>query len=88
MPLPSKVSLLLLVFFSVLFMEGFAQQTALSGRVRDAETGKALEFATVALLAVTDSVVVTGATADLEGQFSFTAPEVKQWIIREIPLTL
>ena len=51
-----------------------AQNTAtVSGTVADEESGQPLEFAAVALLSLSDSSVVQGTVADLDGKFTLKA---------------
>ena len=49
----------------------FSQNTvALRGIVSDSDTGKAIEYATVQLLAMPDSTLVSGVVTDKDGSFS------------------
>ena len=63
------VSIVILLFFT---LDSFCvySQTTVRGKVRDAETGKVLEFANVALLNPGDSSLVTGAMSGVTGDFS------------------
>ncbi|MCC5938310.1 MAG: TonB-dependent receptor [Lunatimonas sp.] len=81
MYLRKRLFLSLLVLFFGIIATSYGQETNLSGRVRDAESGKVLEFANVALLLPSDSSVVTGATANLDGDFSFSAKQ-GQYLLR------
>lgn len=69
--------ILFFFFFSlhVFCLDGRAQNTTVSGKVRDAGNGNFLEFANIALLDISDSSVVAGSTADIEGRFSFSAAQ-------------
>ena len=50
-------------------------QIKLSGTVLDADTGQALEYATIAVYNPEDNSVVTGGITDTEGKFSFSVNE-------------
>lgn len=67
----SKVTLISI--FILCFFRIAAAQVDVKGKIRDASSSEALEFANVALLSLSDSSIVTGATADLEGNFNFKA---------------
>ncbi len=69
----NKILLIFYLAFGCLPSVIYAQETSVSGRVRDGDTGKALEFANVAVLDPGDSSIVAGATADFEGRFSFSS---------------
>ncbi|MFN3801165.1 TonB-dependent receptor domain-containing protein [Belliella pelovolcani] len=71
-----KITLLLIFSASV-----FGQEVDVKGKVRDALTDDALEFANVALLSRIDSSLITGATADLNGNFGFKAKR-GQYLLR------
>lgn len=60
-------------FFSFFFCTLAISQVKIKGKVSDAGNEKPLEFANVALLSSGDSSLINGATADLEGNFSFSA---------------
>lgn len=62
----------LILFFLLLFhFDVFSQNTvALRGIVSDSDTGKAIEYATVQLLAMPDSTLVSGVVTDKDGSFS------------------
>ncbi|AFL84144.1 outer membrane receptor for ferrienterochelin and colicins [Belliella baltica DSM 15883] len=49
-----------------------AQEISIRGKVIEAETSNPLEFANIALLAESDSALVTGVVSELDGTFSFT----------------
>ena len=51
-----------------------AQQGTVKGRVVDARTGENIEYATVALLKVSDSTLVNGTVSESNGSFVLTAP--------------
>ncbi|MEX2594449.1 MAG: outer membrane beta-barrel family protein [Anditalea sp.] len=50
-----------------------AQNSHITGKVRDSETGRTLEFANVVLLNPEDSTVVDGSVTDQEGDFEISA---------------
>lgn len=62
-------------FFTIFISQ--AQEAEIKGKVRDAKTNEALEFANIALLSLRDSSLVTGTTADFEGNFSFKSTSGK-----------
>lgn len=49
-------------------------QGKISGRVYDSKSGQPVEYATVAVLKVKDSALVTGTVSESNGSFSVTAP--------------
>jgi len=59
----------LLLFFLIGTSCAYSQ-TTIRGKVRDAETGKPLEFTNVALLNPSDSTLITGAMSGANGNFS------------------
>lgn len=66
-----KVAILLVLFFVA--FENSAQNIRIKGKVRDAETKNALEFANVALLSPGDSAVVAGSMTDENGNFELAS---------------
>jgi len=52
----------------------YAQQVTVEGKIKDMETGKALEFANVVLLDPQDSSLIKGDVSDSEGNFEIPAP--------------
>ncbi|KEO73727.1 TonB-dependent receptor domain-containing protein [Anditalea andensis] len=69
----SYLGLFISFFLFFLSVDTVAQNVRLKGRVVDRDTGDPLEFANIALLSPRDSALVTGGTAELDGNFSFTA---------------
>ncbi|MGX8713561.1 MAG: TonB-dependent receptor domain-containing protein [bacterium] len=65
---------LILILFCAVTMNAMAQQGSIRGRVIDARTGENIEYATVALLRVTDSSLVNGTVSESNGHFTLTAP--------------
>lgn len=62
---------LILSFLLLFYFDVFSQNTvALRGIVLDSDTGKAIEYATVQLLAMPDSTLVSGVVTDKDGSFS------------------
>lgn len=61
----------MLLFLPVMAM---SQQGTVKGRVVDARTGENIEYATVALLKVSDSTLVNGTVSESNGSFVLTAP--------------
>ena len=59
----------------------FSQQARISGTIVDTGSGAVLEFANVTLMAPSDSSLVTGATADLEGRFDLEA-DAGEYLLR------
>ncbi|WP_215223361.1 outer membrane beta-barrel family protein [Echinicola shivajiensis] len=59
--------------FLFINFSAFSQSSLLKGKVHDEQSGKALEFANIALLDPKDSVVITGGMTDLAGHFEFEA---------------
>ncbi|CAN5430815.1 hypothetical protein BH23BAC1_BH23BAC1_18340 [soil metagenome] len=66
---------LVIIFQFISFSSIFGQGVTIGGRVIDAETGKSLEFANVAVLDPNDSSVVTGAITEDRGSFEFKVDE-------------
>lgn len=52
---------------------GGGDKYSMAGRIVDGETGKSLEYATVVLLRLSDSSVVTGTVSDSKGAFTLEA---------------
>jgi hypothetical protein len=65
-----KNTIAIVLFFCILALEGIGQQASVSGVIHDAKSGQPVEFATVALLQVLDSALVSGAATNAEGEFS------------------
>ena len=65
-----------LIVLMLLFLPAMAvaQQGTVKGRVVDARTGENIEYATVALLKVSDSTLVNGTVSESNGSFVLTAP--------------
>lgn len=63
----------LVIVFALSSMDLFAQEIKLKGKVMDGKRETALEFANIALLHPSDSVVVSGGMSDLDGGFEFSA---------------
>lgn len=66
-----SILLSLFIFLGALNMS--LAQIEIRGKVRDAESGKPLEFANVALLDPQDSTVITGAMTETNGDFTIQA---------------
>ena len=70
-----KLSILTIIYFTTVVL-AFAQQTAtnkafvVTGKVLDNATGQPMEYATVTLLATSDSSMIDGTTTSLDGTFS------------------
>lgn len=62
------------LFILFIAQASFAQNNELkiSGNIQEAKTGKAVEFATIALVDPATEKPITGVTSDLNGVFSFT----------------
>lgn len=63
----------LVIVFALSSIDLFAQEIKLKGKVMDGKRETALEFANIALLHPSDSVVVSGGMSDLDGGFEFSA---------------
>ena len=74
--LMKKIACLMCFLFalSVVAMSQTSGKGVVKGRVLDARSGEAVEFASVALLRVADSSVATGDVTDSKGAFSVSAP--------------
>ena len=66
-----RIILLILIGLGVCVQ---AQQGGIRGRVTDARTGEAIEYATVALLKASDSTMANGTVSEAGGSFAVTAP--------------
>ena len=70
--MPSRLGAL---FLSLIFSAHIsAQDVKISGYVLDAETQKPLDFSNISLLNASDSSLISGTLADLDGDFHLTAP--------------
>lgn len=65
----SENHIFLLLLFILITSPLFAQETEITGKVLDASNNDPLEFATVTLVQVKDSTMITGTTVDIEGNF-------------------
>lgn len=63
----------LVILFTLPSIDLFAQEIKVKGKVMDGKRETALEFANIALLHPSDSVVVSGGMSDLDGGFEFSA---------------
>ena len=81
----------LLILFSALFLSinSFAQQglsgpkkASIKGTIVDSETKKGIEFATISLHRLSDSVLVTGTTANTDGSFVLDKIEFGNYYLR------
>ncbi|GAB2759970.1 TonB-dependent receptor domain-containing protein [Salinimicrobium soli] len=72
-----------LVTFLVLFMAqmSFAQYGSLSGNLQD-QKKETIPFATVAVVKLPDSTVVTGSTTEMDGSFNLKAPQKGDYLLR------
>ena len=62
----------------IFILNAFSQ---LSGRLTD-EKGTPVSYASVSVLRIPDSVIVTGAVTDDQGKFTLTSPEAGQFMLR------
>ena len=79
MNLYRKITLAFLVL--VMTQTAFAQSGKLKGTLQD-EKGAAVPYANVAVMAVADSALVTGAVTDAEGAFGISSPEAGMYFLR------
>jgi len=74
------------VFLLIISLAAYAQSGGkrFSGRVVDSETYQPVPFATVRLLALSDSSLLVGGATDAEGKFRLTvaAPKNKSLLLR------
>lgn len=71
--------LFVLAFFTGPFL--FAQGGSLSGSLKD-QKEETIPFATVAVMKLPDSTVVTGTTTELDGSFKMNTPEKGKYLLR------
>src|SRR5690606_8762888 len=64
---------LLIIVFFLTFIGVYAQEAAVHGKIRDADTGKILEFANIVLLNPQDSTLINGGVSDHDGNFEIPA---------------
>ena len=76
-----KIILACFTLLVVMSHAAFAQSGKLKGQLID-EQGAAVPFANVAVMAVSDSALVTGAVTDAEGTFGIASPEVGSYFLR------
>lgn len=78
-----KVSFFSMLLF-MLSQVGFAQQDyQVTGRVMDASSKQPLEFATVSIYTLPDSMLVTGGLTETNGQYSIEVPSGRYYILSE-----
>jgi len=71
--------LFVLAFFTGPFL--FAQGGSLSGSLKD-QKEETIPFATVAVMKLPDSTVVTGTTTEMDGSFKMNTPEKGKYLLR------
>lgn len=76
-----KKNLYLSFFLLFCTLSTFAQKYSISGKVSNALTNEAVEFATAGLLRA-DSTLITGVTSDEKGQFKIKTKEAGNYILR------
>lgn len=69
------------VFYLMLSASLFAQEGNLSGSLQD-QKQETIPFATVAVMKLPDSTVVTGTTTDMDGSFSLKPPAKGSYLLR------
>ncbi|MDR7129898.1 outer membrane receptor protein involved in Fe transport [Algoriphagus sp. 4150] len=67
----NKISLVFSLIFMMSSFDAFTQEIRVKGKVMDGNREIALEFANIALLSPSDSIVVAGGMSDLNGGFEF-----------------
>lgn len=72
-------TLLVFAFFSVSY--AYCQEGSLSGTLKD-QKEESLPFATVAVLKLPDSTVVTGTTTEMDGTFEMQPPQKGNYLLR------
>ncbi len=60
-----KISFLGLVL-SIFTLAAYAQNTIVKGKIMDRESGEAIEYASIALYQLSDSVLLTGVVTEVE----------------------
>ncbi|WP_224998475.1 TonB-dependent receptor domain-containing protein [Cesiribacter sp. SM1] len=70
-----------MAIMALLAQAAFAQDGGLSGNITD-DKGEALPFASVAVMQITDSALVTGAVADMDGKFMIKSPAEGRYFLK------
>ncbi len=73
---------LLIFFFASIFSASVHGQNLLTGKVKDASTGLALEFTQVSLMQTADSSMITGGITNHRGVFNFQTTETGDFLLR------
>jgi iron complex outermembrane recepter protein len=75
-------SIKLLILFLLIFYYTSSAQNTLTGRILNSDTNQPVEFAQVALMAITDSSLVTGGITDYNGRFEINPPGTGSFHLR------
>lgn len=76
-----KLQVLLTITFLIIFETINAQEGSLSGSLKNTKE-ETIPFATVAVVKLPDSTVVTGTTTDLDGVFELDTPAEGKYALR------